>query len=253
MVTHYRSRFNHRKAALWRRERETPWSLRSLHEDKITIYEDVTAEEEKNLCTSDSHWNGHFCLSPGSDYGVRLKVLREHVYQFKLQRLIITLWRAQCQVPECVKAVIISKKRTMRESVPLPRCCRTELSQWWRWVMRQRDFFFVEWFKAKCPLLAHLLGLILALTFPPFLFPSIVSEYPWARLHTWPLTYSNNRVTELITYYIVNTHTKTALKEWHKKGRRNWKMFQVKTSTSVCNSKPPSINRLDMVIREMTV
>lgn len=80
-----------------------------------------------------------------------------------------------------------------------------------------KRFFFVEWFKAKCPLLAHLLGLILALTFPPFLFPSIVSESPWARLQTWPLTYSNNRVTELITYYIVNTHTKTALKKWQKK------------------------------------
>lgn len=59
------------------------------------------------------------CLSPGSDYSVRLKVLREHVYQFKLQSMIITPRRTQCQVPEWVKAVIISKKRTMQEIVSL--------------------------------------------------------------------------------------------------------------------------------------
>lgn len=130
--------------------------------------------ENRMFCMRESHWNGHFCLSPESDDGVRLKVLREHVYQFKLRSMIITLWRTQCQVPECVKAVIISKKRTMWESVSLPLCFRTELSQC-AWVKVCASFFEPSQKKKQvkrcshvwllCPSAAHLFGFIFTLTF----------------------------------------------------------------------------------------
>lgn len=77
----------------------------------------------------ESHRKKHFCLSSVNKYDVRLKLLREHVYQFKLQSMIITPRCTQHRIPERVKAVIISKKRTMQESVSLPLCFRTESSQ----------------------------------------------------------------------------------------------------------------------------
>lgn len=123
--------------------RETPWSSCSLHEDSTStmLWRRHCGGKNGMFCMRESQWNGHFCLSPESDDGVRLKVLREHVYQFKLRSMIITLWRAQCQVPECVKAVIISKKRTMWESVSLPLCFRRESSQC-AWVKVCASFFF---------------------------------------------------------------------------------------------------------------
>lgn len=69
------------------------------------------------------------CLSSVNKYDVRLKLLRERVYQFRLQSVIITPRCTQRRIPECVKAVIISKKRTMQESASLPLCVRTESSQ----------------------------------------------------------------------------------------------------------------------------
>lgn len=147
--------------------RETPWSSCSLHEDSTST---MLWRRHCGGKTGCSAWGnhietGHFCLSPESDDGARLKVLREHVYQFKLRSMIITLWRAQCQVPECVKAVIISKKRTMWESVSLPLCFRTESSQC-AWVKVCASFFepFQKKKQAKrcshvwllCPSVAHL-------------------------------------------------------------------------------------------------
>lgn len=164
--------------------RETPWSSCSLHEDSTStmLWRRHCGGKNGMFCMRESHWNGHFCLSPESDDGVRLKVLREHVYQFKLRSMIITLWRAQCPVPECVKAVIISKKRTMWESVSLPLCFRTESSQC-AWVKVCASFFFFEPSQKKkqvkrcsyvwllCPSVAHLSSFIFTSTFTSFFYP----------------------------------------------------------------------------------
>lgn len=167
MVTHYVSSFNHSEAVLWhRREGDSlEFMFPAWRQHKHNAMKTSLHRGNGMFCMRESHWNGHFCLSPESDDGVRLKVLREHVYQFKLRRMIITPWRAQCRVPECVKAVIISKKRTMWESVSLPLCFRTESSQCAR-VKVCASFFEpsqkkkqVKWCShvwLLCPLVAHL-------------------------------------------------------------------------------------------------
>lgn len=185
MVTHHGSCFNHSEAGLQRWKREDScrvhipwWGLRAN-----TACKDVTAEWSGELNMRDPHWNQHFCLSPVNKYDVRLKLLKEQVYQLKLQCMIITPCCTRRWIPECVKAVIIAKKRTMQvfhyhfvlelSSQGAPIC----------WNLWEQTLSFLQNQKSAklysmwllCPLVADLLGFILTFTFTSSFWNSLIT------------------------------------------------------------------------------